>query len=60
NWLVFNRVHINCCEKTVLFPKPEENPQMMSRKEVRDSLKEPAEMFALFASLKLEGGVSHK
>ncbi|MCI32143.1 cellular nucleic acid-binding protein, partial [Trifolium medium] len=57
NWLVFNRVHINCCEKTVLFPKSEENPQMMSRKEVRDSLKEPAKMFALFASLKLEGGV---
>ncbi|GAU51518.1 hypothetical protein TSUD_413850 [Trifolium subterraneum] len=23
NWLVFNQVHINCCEKTVIFPKSE-------------------------------------
>jgi hypothetical protein len=24
NWLEFNRVHINCCAKTVLFPRPKE------------------------------------
>ncbi|GAU40458.1 hypothetical protein TSUD_141380 [Trifolium subterraneum] len=54
NWLIFNRVHINCCEKTIIFPKPEENFQLMSEKKVIESLKEPVEMFALFASLKLE------
>ncbi|MCI49037.1 hypothetical protein A2U01_0070280, partial [Trifolium medium] len=44
----------NCCEKTVVFPKPEENSQLMSSKEVAESLKEHAEMFVMFASLKVE------
>ncbi|MCI55067.1 cellular nucleic acid-binding protein, partial [Trifolium medium] len=57
NWLIFNRVHINCCAKTVVFPKPEENSQLLSSKEVKESLKEHAEVFAMFASLKLESGV---
>ncbi|XP_045791768.1 uncharacterized protein LOC123886495 [Trifolium pratense] len=57
NWLIFNRVHINCCEKTVVFPKPEESSHLMSRKEVVESLKEPVEVYALFASLKMEGEV---
>ncbi|MCI87749.1 cellular nucleic acid-binding protein, partial [Trifolium medium] len=57
NWLIFNRVHINCYAKTVVFPKPEENLQLMSGKEVVESLKDHAEMFMMFASLKLEGGV---
>uniref|UniRef100_A0A392QGY8 Cellular nucleic acid-binding protein n=2 Tax=Trifolium medium TaxID=97028 RepID=A0A392QGY8_9FABA len=57
NWLIFNRVHINYCEKIVVFPKPEENLQLMSGKEVAESLKEHAEMFVMFATLKLEGGV---
>ncbi|MCI55229.1 cellular nucleic acid-binding protein, partial [Trifolium medium] len=57
NWLMFNRVLINCCEKTVVFPKPEENLQLMSENEVVESLKEHAEMFAMFASLGLEGEV---
>ncbi|MCI14287.1 cellular nucleic acid-binding protein, partial [Trifolium medium] len=57
NWLIFNRVHINYCKKTVVFPKPEDNLQLMSGKDVAESLKEHAEMFMMFASLKLEGGV---
>jgi hypothetical protein len=57
NWLIFNRAHINCCEKIVTFPKLEENSQLMSGKEVMESLKEHGEMFAMFASLKLEGEV---
>ncbi|MCI52564.1 cellular nucleic acid-binding protein, partial [Trifolium medium] len=48
--------HINCCEKTVVFPKPEENLQLTSGKDVAESLKEHVEMFMMFASLKLEGG----
>ncbi|MCI57943.1 cellular nucleic acid-binding protein, partial [Trifolium medium] len=55
---IFNRVHINCCAKTVVFPKPEEDSSLMSSKEVRKSLGEDAEVFAMFASLKLEGGAT--
>ncbi|MCI28831.1 cellular nucleic acid-binding protein, partial [Trifolium medium] len=47
NWLIYNRVHINCCTKTVVFPK-----------QVRKSLGEQVETFVMFASLKLEGGVT--
>ncbi|MCI15490.1 cellular nucleic acid-binding protein, partial [Trifolium medium] len=57
NWLIFIRVHINCCAKTVVFPKPEEDSQLMSSMEMRKSLSEQAEVFAMFASLKLESGV---
>ncbi|KAK2452021.1 putative mitochondrial protein [Trifolium repens] len=60
NWLIFNRVHINCCEKTVVFPKSEESSLLMSGKDVKESLKENGELFAMFASLKLEGGVEIK
>ncbi|KAK2444363.1 cleavage and polyadenylation specificity factor subunit [Trifolium repens] len=60
NWLIFNRVHINCCEKTVTFPKLEEDSKLMSGKEVSESLKEHGELFAMFASLKLENEVGIK
>ncbi|MCI39839.1 cellular nucleic acid-binding protein, partial [Trifolium medium] len=51
-----NRVHINCCKKTVLFPRPEENSssKLMSSREVERSLKEHENMFVMFASLMLE------
>ncbi|MCI58042.1 cellular nucleic acid-binding protein, partial [Trifolium medium] len=52
-----NRVHINCCAKTVVFPKPEEEPQLLNRKQVEESVKERAELFVVFASLKLESEV---
>ncbi|MCI39464.1 cellular nucleic acid-binding protein, partial [Trifolium medium] len=42
---------------TTIFPKPEEDLQLVSGKDVTESLKEHAEMFMMFASLKLEGGV---
>ncbi|MCI48780.1 cellular nucleic acid-binding protein, partial [Trifolium medium] len=57
NWLIFNRVHINCCAKTVIFPKLEEEFQLLNTKEVKESVKEQAELFAVFASLKLESEV---
>ncbi|MCI77911.1 cellular nucleic acid-binding protein, partial [Trifolium medium] len=43
--------------KTVVFPKPEEESQLMSTKQVNESVKEQAELFAVFASLKLESRV---
>ncbi|MCI50415.1 cellular nucleic acid-binding protein, partial [Trifolium medium] len=53
NWLIFNRVHISCCAKTVVFPKPEEKPQLLNKKQVKESVREHAELFAVFASLEL-------
>ncbi|MCI72770.1 cellular nucleic acid-binding protein, partial [Trifolium medium] len=47
----------NCCAKTVVFPKPEEEPQLLDKKQVKESVKEHAELFAVFASLTLESKV---
>ncbi|GAU48856.1 hypothetical protein TSUD_288630 [Trifolium subterraneum] len=57
NWLVFNQVHINCCEKTVIFPKSERSLSLMNGEEVKESLNDHGELFMVFGSLKLEGGV---
>ncbi|GAU42813.1 hypothetical protein TSUD_288410 [Trifolium subterraneum] len=56
NWLVFNQVHINCCEKTVTFPKSEGSLSLMNEEEVKESLNDHGELFMVFGSLKLEGG----
>ncbi|GAU51584.1 hypothetical protein TSUD_414280 [Trifolium subterraneum] len=57
NWLVFNQVHINCCEKTVIFPKSEGSLSLMNGEEVKESLNDHGELFMVFGSLKLEAGV---
>ncbi|GAU51985.1 hypothetical protein TSUD_417850, partial [Trifolium subterraneum] len=56
NWLVFNQVHINCCEKTVIFPKSEGSLPLMNGEELKESLNDHGELFMVFGSLKLEGG----
>ncbi|GAU42645.1 hypothetical protein TSUD_398500, partial [Trifolium subterraneum] len=56
NWLVFNQVHINCCEKTVIFPKSEGSLTLMNGGEVKESLSDCGGLFMVFGSLKLEGG----
>ncbi|MCI85173.1 cellular nucleic acid-binding protein, partial [Trifolium medium] len=38
-------------------PKPEEEPQLLNTKQVKESVKESVELFAVFASLKLESKV---
>ncbi|MCI67482.1 hypothetical protein A2U01_0088741, partial [Trifolium medium] len=40
---------------TVVFLKPEEESPLLNTKQVKESVKEHAELFAVFASLKLEG-----
>ncbi|GAU34562.1 hypothetical protein TSUD_29080 [Trifolium subterraneum] len=60
NWLVFNQVHINCCEKTVIFPKLEGSLSLMNGEEVKESLNDHGGLFMVFGSLKLEGGVKLK
>ncbi|MCI75864.1 cellular nucleic acid-binding protein, partial [Trifolium medium] len=56
NWLEFNRVHINCCKKTVLFPRPEQelSSKLMCCREVARSVKTQEDVFAMFASLRME------
>ncbi|GAU48777.1 hypothetical protein TSUD_406200 [Trifolium subterraneum] len=56
NWLVFNQVHINCCEKNVIFLKPEGSLSLMNGEEVKESLNDLGGLFMVFGSLKLEGG----
>ncbi|GAU48050.1 hypothetical protein TSUD_404850 [Trifolium subterraneum] len=56
NWLVFNQVHINCCEKTVIFPKSEGSLPLMNGEELKESSNDHGELFMVFGSLKLEGG----
>ncbi|GAU44090.1 hypothetical protein TSUD_399720 [Trifolium subterraneum] len=56
NWLVFNQVHINCCEKTVIFPKSEGSLSLMNGEKVKESLNDHGELFMVFGSLKLKGG----
>ncbi|GAU41957.1 hypothetical protein TSUD_135710 [Trifolium subterraneum] len=53
NWLVFNQVHINCCEKTVIFPKSEGSLALM-----KESLNDYGGLFMVFGSLNLEGGAN--
>ncbi|GAU51023.1 hypothetical protein TSUD_411670 [Trifolium subterraneum] len=56
NWLVFNQVHINCCEKTVIFPNSEGSLPLMNGEELKESSNDHGELFMVFGSLKLEGG----
>ncbi|XP_050896513.1 uncharacterized protein LOC127103285 [Lathyrus oleraceus] len=54
NWLEFNRVHIICFDKTMLFHEFEEGEDLMfmSANQVEKSLKDNARMFMMIASLK--------
>ncbi|MCI49190.1 cellular nucleic acid-binding protein, partial [Trifolium medium] len=54
--LEFNRVHINCCKKTVLFPRPGQELclKLMCCREVTRSLKAQEDVFVMFASLRMK------
>ncbi|XP_058728641.1 uncharacterized protein LOC131600505 [Vicia villosa] len=55
NWLEYNYVHINCYNKTVRFSTVEEEEAgLVSPKQLRQLLKEEAEMFSLMATLSIE------
>ncbi|XP_050881245.1 uncharacterized protein LOC127084776 isoform X1 [Lathyrus oleraceus] len=52
NWLVFNRVSINCFDKTVVFPEIEEGKSLfLSARQVNEEVAEGAELFMLLATL---------
>lgn len=56
NWLEFNHVHINYFDKTVMFIEIGENGELMfiSAKQVYDFLKDEAQVFAVFYSLRID------
>ncbi|XP_058776096.1 uncharacterized protein LOC131650399 [Vicia villosa] len=56
NWLEFNRVHINCFTKTVIFPGESSVENLaMTTKQVNEAVKDGAAMFMLFAYLEAKG-----
>ncbi|XP_058725792.1 uncharacterized protein LOC131597093, partial [Vicia villosa] len=52
NWLEFNRVYINCFDKTVIFPEISVKEDLfLSAKQVGESVQDGAELFMLLATL---------
>src|SRR3954464_5441441 len=52
NWMEFNRVHINCFDKTVIFPENcIKEDSFLSAKQVNESIHGGAELFMLLATL---------
>src|SRR3954466_3262414 len=49
NWLEFNRVHINCFSKTVIFPEGVNSDDLeMTARQVDEAIKNGATVFMLF------------
>src|ERR1044072_9100477 len=56
NWLVFNQVHINCFEKTVLFPEEVKvEDETMSVKQMNSAVRDGAVVFMLYSSTEVKG-----
>ena len=57
NWLEFNRIYINCFDKTLLFLTPEEEEwkKCVTTKELKVLLEDEGKVFALFSLLSVEG-----
>ncbi|XP_058778997.1 uncharacterized protein LOC131652998 [Vicia villosa] len=55
-WFEFNHFHINCFDKTVMFPKPKDMADLrfMSACKVEMSLEEKDQMLMMFASLRVD------
>ncbi|XP_058726101.1 uncharacterized protein LOC131597417 [Vicia villosa] len=57
-WLEFNRVHINCFTKMVIFPGESSVEDLaMTTKQVNEAVRDGATMFILFASMEVKGKV---
>src|SRR3954469_8137990 len=55
NWLEFNRVHINCFTKTVIFPEAVNTDDLdMTARQVKEAIKDGATEFMLFALLNVK------
>src|SRR4051812_412153 len=56
NWLQFNRVHINCFTKMVIFLEDVSVEDLaMTSRQVDDAVKDGAAVFMLFASMEVKG-----
>src|SRR3954465_5957451 len=55
NWLEFNRVHINCFTKTVIFPEEVSNGNLeMTARQVNEAIRDGATVFMLFALMNVK------
>lgn len=56
NWLESNHVHINCYNKSVIFPEfvEEKNSRFIFVSQVEEFLKDESQVYAMFASLKFK------
>src|ERR1044072_945818 len=55
-WLVFNQVHINCFEKTVIFPEiAKVEDAIMSVKQMNSDVREGAVVFMLCSLTEVKG-----
>src|SRR4051812_23598755 len=58
NWLQFNRLHINCFTKTVIFPEEVNVGELkMTARQVGEAIQDGAAVFMLFASMEVKGRV---
>lgn len=60
NQLKFNHVHVNYFDKTVIFPEIGESgkPVFISAKKVEEFLKDDAQVFVMFSSLRIDSKVA--
>ncbi|XP_058741604.1 uncharacterized protein LOC131613989 [Vicia villosa] len=56
NWLEFNRIHINCYTKTIIFPEAVSvEDWAMTARQVEEAVKDGATVFKLFTSMEVKG-----
>src|SRR3954471_8716933 len=59
NWLQFNRAHINCFTKTVIFPEEVSNGNLeMTARQVNEAIGDGAAVFMLFALMNVKEKVA--
>jgi len=59
DWLLANRILIDCNEKNVLFPNPEDDEMLLSSQQVDQALKEGSQCFLILTQLSVENGDRH-
>ncbi|XP_027933068.1 uncharacterized protein LOC114188674 [Vigna unguiculata] len=59
DWLSANRILIDCNEKKVLFPNPEDDEMLLSSQQVDQALKEGSQCFLILTQLSVENGDRH-
>jgi len=59
DWLSANRILMDCNEKKVLFPNPEDEEMLLSSQQVDQAIKEGSRCFLILTQLSVESGDRH-